>query len=264
MFVDTHAHIYLKDFNDDLSEILAEANENGVEAILMPNIDDSTIESLHTTESNYSQCHAMMGLHPCNVKDDYKDKLAIIKQQLLDRPYIAVGEVGVDLYWDKSTAEIQQEAFDYQIELALDLDLPVIIHSRDSLDITIQTIEKYQNGNLKGIFHCFNGTVEQGKRIQDVGFFMGIGGVVTFKNAGVDKTVSELSLDHMVLETDSPYLTPTPHRGTRNVPTYIPIIAQKLADVFQKSINEIAEKTTANASSLFQIEHYATKYSELV
>jgi len=229
MYIDSHAHVYLPEFAEDLPELLNQGQSLGVTDVYMPNIDSTTIDSLHATEETYESCKAMMGLHPCYVKDNYKEELAAVEQWLSSRNYAALGEVGVDLYWDKTYADQQLFAFDRQISLAKEHDLAVIIHSRDSLDITIDMISKQQDGNLRGIFHCFNGTVEQGQAIVDLGFYMGIGGVATFKNAGVDKVVAELPLSSMVLETDAPYLAPVPYRGKRNTVGYLPLIAEKLA-----------------------------------
>lgn len=252
MFIDSHAHIYLEQFNEDLDEVIANCLELGVEDIYMPNIDTSSIDALHAVAERFDNCKPMMGLHPCSVKEDFKEQLKVVKDQLESRNYAGVGEVGIDLYWDKTFASEQSEAFVYQIELAKEHNLPVIIHSRDALDLTIKTISEQQNGNLRGIFHCFNGTVDQGKEIIDIGFLMGIGGVVTFKNAGVDKTVAELPLEHMVLETDAPYLSPTPYRGKRNTPTYIPIIAKKLSEIMDRDTTEIAKITSDNCKALFK------------
>ena len=254
MFIDSHAHIYLEQFDKDRDEIIELCLESGVELICMPNIDKDSITRMKETAERYPQCLPMMGLHPCSVKDDYKEQLQQVEVELAgDIPYIAVGEVGIDLYWDKGTYDIQKKAFQYQIELAKDHNLPVVIHSRDSLDETIKIIEHYQDGSLSGVFHCFNGTVDQGKAISDIGFMMGIGGVITFKNAGVDNTVAQLSLKDMILETDAPYLTPAPHRGKRNRPDYIPIIADKLSDLFEMETPEVAKITSHNCKNLFII-----------
>lgn len=254
-FIDTHAHIYLPEFQEDLDEILGQAQKVGVEKIYMPNIDSSTINAMLEVERRYPlSCHSMMGLHPCYVKDNMQEELNIIEQHLKEGDYIAVGEIGIDLYWDKTTFEIQKTAFATQIQWALDLGIPIVIHSRDSLDITIEMVEKYQNGSLTGVFHCFNGTSEQALRIADVGFKMGIGGVATFKKAGVDKVVADIPLEHLILETDSPYLAPTPHRGKRNEPSYIPIIAHKIAEVQNVTLDQVSKLTTQNAELLFKVD----------
>lgn len=210
MIKDSHAHIYLEDFDEDLAQVIETAREVGVYEIYMPNIDSTTIDRMHSVEERFPNCKSMMGLHPCYVKGNYKSELEIIKSNLEKRKYSAIGEIGIDLYWDKTFADAQFESFRYQIELAKEFDLSFVIHSRDALDDTIRIVKEMQDGSLAGIFHCFNGTVDQGKKIIDLGFHLGIGGVVTYKNAGVAEVVSELPLASMVLETDSPYLSPGP------------------------------------------------------
>ena len=196
----------------------------------------------------------MTGLHPCSVKDNYKEELGHVKKQLDSGKYIAVGEIGIDLYWDKTTLGIQQEAFATQINWAKEMGLPIVIHTRDSFNEIFEVVDELNDDKLFGIFHCFNGTLKQAQKIIEYGGFkMGIGGVVTFKNAGVDKVVKQLDLKHLVLETDSPYLTPTPHRGKRNESAYTRIIADKLSDLFEKPIEEIAEITTDNSKAVFGV-----------
>lgn len=251
MYIDSHAHIYLPEFADDIDMLLDEAGDAGVQEVYMPNIDSSTIAALHSTEARYASCKAMMGLHPCYVKESYKEELKTVESWLCQRKYAALGEVGIDLYWDKTYVEEQQWAFERQIVLAKEHGLAVIIHSRDSLDLTIAAIKKHQDGSLRGIFHCFNGTVDQGAAIGDLGFYVGIGGVVTFKNAGVDKVVSQLPLSQMVLETDAPYLAPVPYRGKRNTVGYVPLIAQKLASIHEVEVTEVAKITSDNCRSIF-------------
>lgn len=254
--IDTHAHIYLDEFMEDMDKLFFDLEVEGVDKVFMPNIDTTSIEAINKVEDEYSnKAYAMMGLHPCYVKpENFKQELQSIEKCLHNRKYWGVGEVGVDLYWDKTTFEIQKEAFDRQIEWAKDLQLPVIIHSRDSLDITIEMIQKHQKGNLAGIFHCFNGTEEQAKKIVDTGFYMGIGGVVTFKNAGVDKTVEKLDLRNLVLETDAPYLAPVPYRGKQNSPKYLPMIAQKVASCLGVSMEDVIKQTNQNALSVFGLD----------
>lgn len=253
--IDTHAHIYLDEFVENADDLFRDLKIEGVEKVFMPNIDTTSIDSLNQMEEQYkNRAYSMMGLHPCYVKpENYKEELKTIEQTLRSRTYWGVGEVGVDLYWDKTTYNIQKEVFDLQIEWAKDLRLPIIIHSRDSLDITIDMIQKQQNGNLTGIFHCFNGTQEQAKKIVDIGFYMGIGGVVTFKNAGVDKTVEKLTLDNIVLETDAPYLAPVPYRGKQNSPKYLPLIAKKVAACLDVTVDDVVKHTTHNAEIIFKI-----------
>ncbi len=253
--IDTHAHLYLDTFSEDLEAVIARARAEGIHRIYLPNIDSEHTAALKNLVALEDQLfYPMMGLHPCSVKQDsYRDELAHVTDEISSNPgyYCAIGEIGVDLYWDKSTQEIQEEAYREQIDIATDYNLPIIIHSRDSLDITISIMEEKQRGNLKGIFHCFNGTVDQGKRIIDLGFNLGIGGVVTFKNAGVDKVVAELPLESMVLETDAPYLTPAPYRGKRNESSFITYVATRISELHNITRDEVIIKTTETAISIF-------------
>lgn len=249
--IDSHAHIYLSDFDEDIASVVKNARSVGVSTIYMPNIDSTTIERMHRVEDEFPGCKSMMGLHPCYVKENYKDELETVSSFLAQRKYAAVGEIGIDLYWDKTFFEEQKLAFEYQIELARDHGLGFVIHSRDSLDLTIETVASLQDGNLKGIFHCFNGTVEQGRQIIDLGFYLGIGGVVTYKNAGVDKVVSQLPLASMVLETDSPYLSPGPKRVKRNEPARLSLIMDKLEDIMTEDRAEIEKVTSENCKKVF-------------
>lgn len=251
MFTDTHAHIYSEEFIEDLNQMIERAHAEGITNIYMPNIDSTSIDGMLTISNDHASCHAMIGLHPCYVKENYKTELKIMEQNLDAHSFCAVGEIGIDLYWDTTFVEEQKKAFGYQIAMSLEAGLPIVIHSRDSLDLTIQAVKDMQNGKLSGIFHCFNGTSEQAQKIIDLGFYLGIGGVITYKNAGVDKIVADLPLSSMVLETDAPYLTPVPHRGKRNECAYIKIIAQKLAEIKMCPIEEIASATTFNAKNIF-------------
>lgn len=251
MIKDSHAHLYLEDFDEDIAQVIADAKAVGVTEIYMPNIDSTTIDRMHSIEERFSNCKSMMGLHPCYVKGNYKEELATMVSHLKNRKYSAVGEIGIDLYWDKTFAEAQFEAFRYQIELSKDHEIGFAIHSRDALDDTISIVSEMQDGNLKGIFHCFNGTVDQGKKIIDLGFYLGIGGVVTYKNAGVDKVVAQLPLSSMVLETDSPYLSPGPKRVKRNVPSRIPLVIDKMEDIMEIDREEIAKVTSENCDKVF-------------
>ena len=253
MFIDTHAHLYLDQFQDDIDLLVALIREEKVDHVYLPNIDSTTIDALHQLSAAYpDMMHPMMGVHPCSIKSDYKKELEIAENLLKERDYCGVGEIGIDLYWDKTFHKEQQEAFEIQIEWARSMDLPFVIHSRDSLDMTISTVERLQDGNLKGIFHCFNGTEEQGKRIHDIGFLIGIGGVLTYKNAGVRENVAKLPLEMMVLETDAPYLSPVPFRGKRNQSNYIPIIAEQLAVTLKVNLQEVIALTTKNGLNLFR------------
>jgi len=252
MFVDTHTHLYSDKFSEDIDKVITRALEAGVERLYLPNIDSSSTEAMNRLRTEYpGLCFPMMGLHPCSVKENYKDELDHVIKQLAQDKYYGVGETGVDLYWDTTFKKEQIEAFEIQIGLSKEYNLPIIIHSRESLDLTIDIITKNQDGKLTGIFHCFNGTIEQCKKIQDIGFMMGLGGVVTFKSAKMEEVVKYMDIDHILLETDAPYLAPTPHRGKRNESAYLPLIAQKVADFREIDISEVMRMTTANASKIF-------------
>ncbi len=252
-FVDSHAHIYADQFKDDIDEVLSECLDVGVNKIYMPNIDHTSIDDMMEVERRYStHCFAMMGLHPCSVNKTFEKELYVVEEWLEKRKFIAVGEIGTDLYWDKQYFEYQKEAFKIQCQLALKHDLPIIIHCRESFDETIALVEQINDGTLRGVFHCFSGTVSEAERIINQGFYLGLGGVSTFKNSGMDKVIPELDLNHILLETDSPYLAPVPHRGKRNKPSYIPLVGQTVAMLTGKSIDEIANITTKNAQKLFK------------
>ena len=251
-FVDSHAHIYLDDFKDDLDKVIETANKKGISTILMPAIDSSTHVAMLQTEQAYSaSCRSMMGLHPCSVKDDYQKELAQVLDYLSRRKFVAIGEIGLDFYWDVSFQGQQYDTFQRQIGWALSYDIPVVIHSRNAVDECIQVVQDLQDGNLKGVFHCFSGTIDQARKIIELGFYLGIGGVLTYKNSGLDKVMSEIGLANVILETDAPYLTPVPFRGKRNEPGHITIVGEKLADINNIPVNEIANITTQNAQKLF-------------
>jgi len=219
----------------------------------MPNVDHQSIDGMLELESRFpNQCTAMMGLHPCSVKKDFERELYIVEDWLSKRKFSAVGEIGTDLYWDKTFWDQQQEAFLIQVKWAKQYDLPIIIHCRESIDETIALVENQQDGKLTGIFHCFSGNAEQAARIIKLGFYLGIGGVATFKNGGLDKVLPEIDLAHLVLETDSPYLAPVPHRGKRNEPAYIPLVAKRISEIKNCSIEDIQKSTTQNALKLFK------------
>lgn len=251
MIKDSHAHIYLEEFADDIEKVIADAKAVDVGEIYMPNIDISSIERMHDVERRFPNCKSMMGLHPCYVKEDYLAQLTIMEAHMDRRPYAAVGEIGIDLYWDKTFVDEQFEAFRRQVDMAASHDLGFVIHSRDALDDTIGIVKEKQKGQLKGIFHCFNGTIEQGLKIIDLGFYLGIGGVVTYKNAGVAEVIAKLPLSSMVIETDSPYLSPGPKRVKRNVPSRIPLILNRMEEVMGISQDDIAEITTINCDFVF-------------
>lgn len=253
-FIDTHAHIYLDDFKEDIEQVIATCLAGGVEKVFMPNIDADSIEDMLALERRFPEnCFAMMGLHPCSVKPGFEKALYEVEAWLARRKFIAIGEIGIDLYWDKSFLAGQQEAFTIQVNLAKEYGLPIVIHCRDSFDETIALVEAFNDGSLRGVFHCFTGTVEEAERVVRQGFYLGLGGVATFKNAGMDKVIPFLDMDHVLLETDSPYLSPAPFRGKRNQPGYIPIIAAKIAELKEMTIEEVAEKTTTNAKNLFKV-----------
>ncbi len=251
--IDTHAHLYLEQFEKDREEVLERALDKGVERIYLPNIDSDSIESMLELEKAYSgRCIAMMGLHPCSVKENFEEELSLVKSWLEKRSFAAVGEIGIDLYWDKTYIEEQKEAFLQQIGWAKSYNLPIVIHSREATDVIIELLSKVQDEKLRGIFHCFTGTVDQAQAITNMGFLLGIGGVLTFKNSGLDKTIKEVDLQHLVLETDAPYLSPVPYRGKRNESSYVFYVAQKLAEIKEESIEKIADITTQNALKLFE------------
>lgn len=254
-FADTHAHIYAEAFKKDRSAILANAFSNDVKHIYMPNIDHTSIDGMLELEAQYPKnCFAMMGLHPCHVQKDFEKELYLVENWLSKRKFVAVGEIGLDLHWDKSTLDWQKEAFKIQIEWACKYDLPIIIHAREAFQeiITILKESKKHFSNLKGIFHCFSGNLEEAKEVLVLGnFYLGIGGVVTFKNGGLDAVLPHIDLKHLVLETDSPYLAPIPYRGKRNEPSYIPLIAEKIASLKRVSLEEVKEACFHNTHQLF-------------
>ncbi|WP_425637370.1 TatD family hydrolase [Algoriphagus yeomjeoni] len=252
-YIETHAHIYSSKFDSDRDQVIQDIREAGVERVYMPNVDVETIAAMLDCEEKYpGLCIPMMGLHPCDVKEDFRDQLVIMEDWLNRRQFAAVGEIGLDLYWDKTFFEQQKEALRIQINWAKERDLPIVLHCRDSMDETIAIVQEEHDGNLKGIFHCFTGDLAQAEQIIEMGFLLGIGGVATFKNGGLDKVIPEISIKHFVLETDAPYLAPVPYRGKRNSPAYLPIIAEKIGDYLQISKEEVALQTKQNALNLFR------------
>jgi len=253
-FIDTHSHLYSSQFDVDRTQVVNNAIANGVSSILLPNISSKYTKGMLALCAKFpNNCYPMMGLHPCDVSEEnYKYEIAHVEQELETGKYIAVGEIGLDLHWDKSTLEIQKKAFIHQVKLAKKRKLPIAIHVRESFAEAIELIEKLNDKNLRGVFHCFTGNIDDAQRVINLGgFYLGIGGVLTFKNSGLDKTISEVDLQHLILETDAPYLAPTPFRGKRNESKYIINIAEKLADVHKINIKEVAEITTENAKKLF-------------
>jgi len=250
--VDTHAHIYINDLRNDLNEVITRAKAKGISAILMPAIDASTHGDMLQVEKDYSEiCISMMGLHPCSVKEDYQKELSVVENYLSKRKFAAIGEIGLDFYWDNSFKYQQYDAFHRQIEWALLYDIPIVIHSRNATTECIEVIAQHQKGKLKGVFHCFSGNLAEAERIIDLGLYLGIGGVLTYKNAGLDKVIKEIELEHIVLETDAPYLAPVPFRGKRNECSFLTYITEKLADIKEIAVEEIAAITTQNAEKLF-------------
>jgi len=255
-FIDTHSHLYSSQFDEDRTQAINEAISAGVSTILLPNISSEyTKGMLELCDKFPENCFPMMGLHPCDVNEDnIEAELLHVEQELAKGKYIAVGEIGLDLHWDKTKLDVQKEAFIHQIELAKRYKLPIAIHVRESFNEAIEIIEKLNDEDLRGVFHCFTGKVEDAQRVINLGgFYLGIGGVLTFKNSGLDKTIAEIDLQHLILETDSPYLAPAPFRGKRNESKYIVNIAEKLAEVHQISIEKVAEITTENAKKLFEL-----------
>lgn len=254
MFIDSHCHIYSQEFHNDMDAVFTRAGQASIDKILMPAIDSETHISMMSLEQLYPEvCISMMGLHPCSVNTDFESELLQVEKHLLNRKFIAIGETGLDFYWDLTYQKEQYIAFKKQAEWAIQYHIPLVIHSRNATDECITVVKEYVDQGLTGVFHCFGGSLEQAKKITDLGFYLGIGGVLTFKKSGLDIVLQEIDMRHIILETDAPYLAPVPYRGKRNEPAYIPLIAQKLADVKQMSIEDIAGITTSNAQKLFNI-----------
>ena len=253
ILTDTHTHLYYEQFNDDIDTVIQNSIDKGITRLFLPNIDSSSIDGMMKLGTDYpDNCFPMMGLHPTSVGVNYKEELALVEDWMNKQKFCAIGEIGIDLYWDKTFLKEQQEAFRFQIELAKKYNLPFVIHCRDAFDEIFEILDELNDEKMRGIFHCFTGTVEQANHVINYGGFkIGIGGVVTFKNSGLDKVVEQIDLKHLVLETDAPYLAPTPFRGKRNESTYLYTIAEKVADIYNISIEEVAEITTANSKEVF-------------
>lgn len=252
--IDTHAHIYASEFDNDRDEVVKRALEQGIEKILLPNIDLESIQPMLATEAAYPEvCRSMMGLHPCYVDGNVKQTLDIIHSWFDKHNFIAVGEIGIDLYWDKTYKAEQEMAFITQLNWAKEMKLPVVIHTRDSIEETLALLRNEQDGSLSGVFHCFGGSIEEAKAINDLGFHLGLGGVSTFKNGGMDKVIPQLDMNYVILETDCPYLAPVPHRGKRNEPAYVSLIAQRVAGLRNCSVNEINTITNKNVKQVFSL-----------
>ena len=252
--IDTHTHMFSSQFDEDREQIVKECIESGIETLLLPNINSETIDDMWSLCDLFPKnCFPMIGLHPCDVKEDYQKELDIVLQELKNRKYVAVGEIGIDLHWDKTTVDIQKNAFDQQIKWAIEFDLPIAIHIRESFEEVFEVLEQNIHPKLRGVFHCFTGTLEQAQKAISMGFMLGVGGVVTFKNSGVDKVLENIDLKHLVLETDSPYLAPTPLRGKRNDSRNLQLICDKLAQLNDLESSEVSRITSKNAKTLFKL-----------
>lgn len=250
--IDTHCHLYLNEFKNDIEQVIQSAESLAVYKFYLPAIDSEVIDDMLQLEKKYPNiCFAMMGLHPCSVKENYKEELKIAEDWLNKKKFAAIGEIGLDFYWDKTFMQQQYDAFNIQMQWALNKNLPIVIHSRNAMQETIETMKPFADKGLKGIFHCFSGTKQDAEKIINMNFYLGIGGVVTYKNAGLDKVIADIDLQHLVLETDAPYLTPVPFRGKRNESAYIKIIAEKIAEIKNISVEEVAAITTINAEKIF-------------
>ncbi|MCM8568683.1 TatD family hydrolase [Gramella jeungdoensis] len=251
---DTHTHLYSEAFDDDRDEVIKKAIENDIKRFFIPAIDSEYTRSMYELEKKYPEnVFLMMGLHPTHVKENFEEELEHVEAEFQKRDFFAVGEIGIDLYWDKSTLDIQKEAFKRQIQLAKKYDLPIVIHCREAFDEIFEVLESEKDEQLYGIFHCFTGTHEQAKQALSYNMKLGIGGVVTFKNGGIDKFINQISLNNIVIETDSPYLAPAPYRGKRNDPVYILKVVEKLADLYGVDKEEVARITTENSKEIFGI-----------
>ncbi|PWV54354.1 TatD family hydrolase [Chitinophaga sp. S165] len=252
-WIDTHAHLYGEDFSADRTAMVERALTAGVSRLYLPNIDSTSIDGMLALEDQFPEnCFAMMGVHPCYINENVEQELAVVREWLAKRPFKAIGEIGLDFYWDTTYREQQYKAFRSQLEMAREYSLPVAIHSRESTRECIDEVKALQDGRLSGVFHCFSGTLEEAKEIIDLGFYLGIGGVVTFKKSGLDKILEDIDMQYIVLETDAPYLAPVPYRGKRNESAYIPLIGEKIADVKNLKIADVAAITTNNALKLFK------------
>jgi len=255
-FIDTHSHLYSEQFDNDRTTAINEAIALGIDTILLPNISSKYTNNLLKLCNQFPEnCFPMMGLHPCDVSEEnFDSEMQHVEIELAKNKYIAVGEIGLDLYWDKTKLEVQKRAFIHQIKLAKQYQIPIAIHVRDAFDEAIEIVESHNDNTLRGVFHCFTGSIVQAERVIDLkDFYLGIGGVITFKNSGLDQTIKEISLKNLILETDSPYLAPVPFRGKRNESKYLTKIAEKIAEIKNMTIKEIAEITTTNAKKLFHI-----------
>jgi len=252
ILIDSHCHLYLKEFENDIDEVVMNARKAGVARFYLPCINSEVVSDMLKLESLYKgECFPMMGLHPCSVKDDFLNEIKMIKNWLSKRSFVGIGEIGLDFYWDKTFVDQQYEAFNLQMEIALERDMPIVIHSRNAMEETIKAVKPFAEKGLRGIFHCFSGTNNNAHQITGMGFLLGIGGVVTYKNSGLAEALHDIELSHLVLETDAPYLSPVPFRGKRNESSYLKIIAEKIAIIKGVSTEEVAAITTVNAEKIF-------------
>lgn len=255
ILIDTHTHLFLPEFKDDRSRVVSDAIEKGIAKFLLPNVDDSSMDSMLTLADEFPGiCLPMIGLHPTSVDKHYKTKMALVRKKMGTRKFWGIGETGIDLYWNDTFLEQQLEAFKEQVSMAKEYHLPLVIHARNSFPEIFEVLDRENDDSLQGVFHAFTGNVKQARRIIDYGFKIGIGGIVTFKNAGLDTIVKDIALEHIILETDAPYLAPVPKRGKRNEPAYLKYTAEKLAEIHGQSLELIADITTRNAATLFNFE----------
>ena len=254
MLIDTHSHIYSEDFSHDFDDVIQNAYNNNVKKIILPNIDSGSAKHLIDVSNSYPHlCYPLMGLHPTSVDEDYKQELESVEYWLDKYKFYGVGEIGIDLYWSQTFLKQQEDAFRFQVQLAKKRNLPIVIHVRNSFKEVYKIVKEEQDGRLKGIFHCFTGSEKEARKVIDLGFLLGIGGVVTFKNSNLGEVISNFDLSNLVLETDSPYLAPVPKRGRRNESSYLVYVAQKVAEIFDVPVEKVAEITTENARNLFGI-----------
>jgi len=252
--IDTHTHLYLKQFKDDIDKVIQRSIDKGINKFIFPAIDSTHFDDMHDLKNKYpGSIYLMSGLHPVDVKENFKEELEFVVNSLKSHSYVAIGEIGIDLYWDKTYLKQQQDAFEFQIRLAIKNDLPIVIHCREAFDEIFEILDKENCDKLRGVFHCFTGTLEQANRAIQLGFKLGIGGVVTFKNGGIDKFLNRIDLNHIVVETDSPYLAPVPYRGKRNESSYITYVIDKLSEIYGLPIKKIASVTTKNAEKVFAL-----------
>jgi TatD DNase family protein len=251
-FIDTHAHVYAAELTSDLDLVMKNALAIGIKKIIMPAIDSTSLDAMLKVEQQFPEnCIAMMGLHPCYVKENYIEELKLVEEWIEKRKFIAIGEIGLDFYWDKTFTKEQHIVFETQMQWALDLNLPIAIHTRNAMGETIEAVKPFAKKGLRGVFHCFSGSKESAEQIIGMGFHLGLGGVLTYKNAGVAEAVKDIPIEYFVLETDAPYLAPVPYRGKTNEPAYMLEVAKKLAEIKSLPLHEIAAITTSNAEKLF-------------